>query len=299
MKVARAIHTGVGTGLVLLAIAHLLSAKDSSYQQSVEKWRHDYETYLRSDDGWLTVSGLFWLHEGENRFGSDPLSDIVLPASSAPLMAGYFQYQAGKTIVHLNPGVQATLNGKPIQLAELRPKDDRVVMGDLTLYVHASGNRLAIRLKDKNNKLRRNFAGLQWFAVDETYRITARYFPYDSPRQLETQNILGDPERISMVGYVTFSIKGQEYRLDAEARDLGELFIVFRDLTSGKQTYPAARFLSTEAPKDGRVEVDFNKAYNPPCAYNPYTTCPLPLPGNRLRVEIPAGEKIYKQQQGT
>jgi len=323
MKVTRAIHPRVWIVVALVTLARLLSANNSSYQQSVEKWRHDYENYLTADDGWLTVSGLFWLHEGENRFGSDPLSDITLPAASAPASAGYFEYRGAKVVVHLNPGVKATLNGNPIQEAELHPylrphqnagvqatmnatpkeaesrpdsADERVVMGDLTLYVHASGNRFAIRVKDKNNKRRRNYAGSQWFPIDESYRFTARYNPYDSPKQLETQNVLGDPEKVSVVGYVTFSLRGQEYRLDAEALGSGGLFFVFRDLTSGKQTYPAARFLASQAPKEGRVEVDFNKAYNPPCAYNPYTTCPLPLPGNRLRVEIPAGEKIYQHE---
>src|SRR5713226_2895561 len=112
---AKTIFLGAAISAIVLASTCLVSASGSSYQESVEKWRHDYETYLRADDGWLTVSGLFWLHEGENRFGSDPLSDIVLPGASVPPFAGYFQYQAEKIVVHLNPGVLATLNGKPIQ----------------------------------------------------------------------------------------------------------------------------------------------------------------------------------------
>jgi hypothetical protein len=135
---------------------------------------------------------------------------------------------------------------------------------------------------------------LQWYPIDESYRVTAHYVPYGSPKATEIPNILGDMEKTSFAGYVTFSLRGQEYRLDAEAGSSGRLFIVFRDLTSGKETYPAARFLDTAAPKDGNVELDFNLAHNPPCAYNPYTTCPLPAPGNRLHVEIPAGEKTYK-----
>jgi len=321
---AKTIFLGAAISAIVLASACLVSASGSSYQESVEKWRHDYETYLKADDGWLTVSGLFWLHEGENRFGSDPLCDIVLPGPSTPPLAGYFDFHEGKTSVHMNPGVKSTLNGKLIQSAELRPysrphvnagvqatfnaeptqvaaaqadpSGDRITMGDLILYVHTSGNRFAIRVKDKNSKLRRNFSGLQWFSIDETYLFTAGYVPYDSPKQIETQNILGDVEKVSIVGYVSFSLRGQEYRLDAEGLDSGGLFIVFRDLTSGKETYGAARFLAAEAPNGGRVLIDFNKAYNPPCAYNPYTTCPLPLPGNRLRVGIPAGEKMYKHE---
>ncbi|HKI10837.1 MAG TPA: DUF1684 domain-containing protein [Candidatus Acidoferrum sp.] len=296
------LRSGLALLLVFIFIACVVSADSAAYRQSVEKWRHDYEAQLTSDSGWLSVSGLFWLHEGENRFGSDPLNDIVLPAA-APAQAGTFDFHAGRTTVHIHPGVTATINGKPVESAELRPdnRDDHLVLGDLTLYVHASGDRFALRLKDKHSPLLKSFTGLRWFPVDESYALSARFIPYDSPKQFDSQNVLGDPIKMDIVGYVLFSLHGQEYRLEAEANPDKTLFIVFRDLTSGKETYPASRFLDTDLPKDGpagktvqTVQLDFNKAYNPPCAYNPYTTCPIPLPANRLRVEIPAGEKLYK-----
>lgn len=290
--------------LVFLILVCATFADDSAYRQSVEQWREDYQAGLTSDTGWLTVSGLFWLHVGENRFGADPRNDFVLPAS-APAHVGVFDFRSGKTTVHIDPGVTATLNGKPVQSAELRPdvREDRLVLGDLTLYVHASGNRFAIRMKDKNSTLRKNFSGLHWFPVDESWHVTATYVPYQSPKQLDSQNVLGDPIKLDIVGYLTFSLRGQNLRLDVESNRDGGLFIVFRDLTSGKDTYPASRFIDTDPPKDGpagkTVDLDFNKAYNPPCAYNPYTTCPLPLPGNRLPIAIPAGEKLYKHDHGT
>lgn len=289
--------------LAFLASAFAASADNTAYRQSVEKWRNDYQGALTSDSGWLTVSGLFWLHEGDNRFGSDPSNSIVLPPS-APAHAGNFEFHAGKTIAHINPGVIVLLNGKPAQTAELRAdaREDRLVLGDLTLFVHASGERLAIRLKDKNSKLRRDFTGLNWFPIDESYRVDAQYTPYSQPKQLDSQNVLGDSIKMNVVGYLCFSLHGQNLRLDVELTKGGGFFIVFRDLTSGKQTYPASRFIDTDAPKDtsaGKIaELDFNKAYNPPCAYNPYTTCPLPLPGNRLQLAIPAGEKLYKHDHG-
>ncbi|MGB7848842.1 MAG: DUF1684 domain-containing protein [Candidatus Acidiferrum sp.] len=289
--------------LAVLPLAITSFADDSPYRKSVEKWRQDYQTSLTSDTGWLTVSGLFWLHEGENRFGSDPGNDFVLPPS-APAYVGVFEFHSGKTTVRIAPGVPATLNGKPVQAAELRrdSREDHLVLGDFTLYVHASGNRFAIRMKDKNSKLRKNFAGLNWFPIDESYRVTARYVPYDSPKQLDSQNVLGDPIKLDIVGYLTFSLHGQNFRLDVESNSDGGFFIVFRDLTSGKETYPASRFIDTDPPKEApngkTVDLDFNKAYNPPCAYNPYTTCPLPLPGNRLGIAIPAGEKLYKHDHG-
>jgi hypothetical protein len=281
--------------LALVILVCFAATDVTSYQQSVEKWRQDYETKLKSDDGWLAVAGLFWLHEGENRFGSDPLNDIVLPAGAAPAVAGHFDLHAGKTVVHVNPGVPITMNGKSVEEAELQPdsRQHRLVIGSLVLYVHASGDRLAIRMKDKNSQLRREFKGLHWYPVNEAYRFKAQYVPYDSLRPVEIQTVLGDREKLMIAGYVSFRLNGQDYRLDAEQDDSGSLFIVYRDLTSSKDTYPAARFLDTDPPMKGSVELDFNKAYNPPCAYNPYTTCPLPSPGNRLRVEIPAGEKRY------
>jgi uncharacterized protein (DUF1684 family) len=285
-----------GSASFALALFVCLSAADvPSYQTSVEQWRQKYEAKLRADDGWLTVSGLFWMHEGENRFGSAPGNDVVLAFPAMPANAGRFDLHAGKTVVHVNPGVPITMGGKPVESAELHPdsKQDRLVIGDLTFFVHASGGRFGIRLKDKNSQLRKDFKGLHWYPVDPAYRFTARYVEYPSPREVEIETTLGDHDKLSLAGYVVFLLGGKEYRLDAEKDDSGGLFIVFRDLTSAKDTYQSARFLDTNPPKDGAVELDFNKAYNPPCAYNPYTTCPLPAPGNRLQVEIPAGEKRY------
>jgi uncharacterized protein len=273
----------------------LAAADVATYQKSVEQWRQAYEAKLKADDGWLTVSGLFWMHEGENRFGSAPGNDVVLAFSPMPANAGRFDLHAGKTTVHVNPGVPITLGGKPVESMELRPdsKVDRLVLGDLTFFVHASGGRFGIRLKDKNSQLRKDFKGLHWYPVNAAYRFTARYVAYDSPREVEIETTLGDHDKLYLSGYVAFSLGGKEYRLDAEEDNSGGLFIVFRDLTSKTETYQAARFIDTDPPKDGVVEVDFNKAYNPPCAYNPYTTCPLPTPGNRLQIEIPVGEKRY------
>jgi uncharacterized protein (DUF1684 family) len=265
-----------------------------AYQASVRKWRQEYEADLTSDHGWLTISGLFWLHEGENRFGSDPTNDIVLP-DSAPADAGTFEFHAGKTIVHIKPGVAVTMKGRPVVTAELRPdsREDRLVLGSLTLWVHASGDRYAIRLRDPASALRRDFRGLSWFPVDESYRVVARFVAYDQPKNVPIQNLAGDSLALPISGYAVFTLHGQEFRLEGQTERDGSLSFVIRDLTSGKETYAASRFLDTDAPKDGIVILDFNEAYNPPCAYNPYTTCPLPPPGNRLRTRIEAGEKTY------
>jgi uncharacterized protein (DUF1684 family) len=281
---------------LLLAAGVCLGAIEiSPYQQSVEKWRQSYEAKLKADDGWLTVSALLWLHEGENSFGSASNNAVVLPYGYVPAQAGHFDLHQGKIVIHVNPGVPITLGGKPVESMELRPdsREDRLTIGDLTFFVHASGKRYAVRVKDKNSQLRKNFKGLHWFPVNEAYHFNARFVAYPKPREVEIRNVLGDRGPAYFAGYVAFMLGGKEYQLDAEDDGSGALFIVFRDLTSKTKTYQAARFLDADAPKDGHVEIDFNKAYNPPCAYNPYTTCPLPTARNRLQIEIPAGEKRY------
>jgi uncharacterized protein len=263
-----------------------------AYRASVEKWRQEYQADLTSDHGWLSVSGLFWLHDGENSFGSNPLDDIVLPAP-VPAEAGTFEFHNGKTVVHMKAGVEATMHGAKVTTAEMKPdSDDQLVIGDLTLYVHASGERYAIRLRDKNSKLRKAFTGLHWFPIDPTYRVVGHFVPYAKPKTVMIENVMGDVGAEVITGYVEFTLKGQKLRLESEL-DGADFEFVFRDLTSGHETYGAARFLDTELAKDGSVVMDFNEAYNPPCAYNPYTTCPLPPPQNRLAVRIGAGEKAY------
>ncbi len=270
---------------------------DAAYRASVERWRQAYEADLKSDHGWLTVSGLFWLHEGENTFGSGPLNDIVLPAA-VPARVGSFEFHSGHTIVHVNPGIPALVDGTHVDSAEMRPdSSDQLVLGDLTLYVHASGERFTIRLRDKNSSLRKTFTGTRWFPVDRSYRAVGKYVPYDQPKQIEIQNVMGDTLKDTMFGYVAFKLAGKDLRLDADASS-GEVEFVFRDLTSGQETYAASRFLDTKIEPDGTVVLDFNEAYNPPCAYNPYTTCPLPPPENRLDVRILAGEKTYHHPAG-
>jgi uncharacterized protein len=289
----------LGAGAVAAALANAATI-DPAYQASVEKWRQNYEAMLRSDDGWFTVTGLFWLHEGDNRFGSDPLGDIVVPGKNIPAQIGVFAFHAGKVVVHAQPSAKMLFNGKPADTAELHPDapNERLALGELAFFLHASGTRFGIRLKDKNSKARREFGGLHWFPIDPSYRVTARYTPYPAPKTVQTQNIVGDFDPYIMIGTVAFTLHGKQYQLEASENmpGAGTLFIVFRDLTSGKLTDSAARFLVAAPPKNGTVVLDFNEAYNPPCAYTAYATCPLPSPGNRMRLAIPVGEKNYKEQ---
>lgn len=284
------------TVVLLLAAAVVghssIAAQGDRYVTSIEAWRAEREARLTADDGWLTVAGLFFLREGPNTFGTDSRNDIVLP--EGPSEAGVFERQGRRVTVTAAGPHTVVVNGTAVTSAPLYPREDRayLTIGGLTLFVHLSGERLAIRMRDRNHVLRREFAGLRWYPVDETYRVTARFVPHPEPVTVQIQNILGDLERYSSAGSVVFTLHGEELRMTPVASG-SQLWFIFRDRTSGTETYPAARFLYAEAPSNGRTVLDFNKAYNPPCAFNPHTTCPLPPLENRLPVRVEAGELDY------
>jgi hypothetical protein len=282
-------------------VAAAVQAADEAYVSEVRRWRESREERLKADGGWLTVAGLYWLKPGENRFGTDPGSDIVLPDASAPSRAGVFEHREdGTTTLRLEPGVEARLAGTLVSGPVVLSSDedgapDVVEMGPLSLYVIRRGARHAIRLKDKNSAMRRHFAGLRWFPIDESYLISARWVSHAQPRPLRIPNILGETETMPSPGYAEFSLDGKSIRLDGVLEDPRslELFFIIRDQTSGKETYPAGRFLYAGLPQEGRVVLDFNKAYNPPCAFTAYATCPLPPPQNWMPVRVEAGELMY------
>jgi uncharacterized protein len=268
------------------------------YRAEILTFQQERDAALRAENGWLTVAGLFFLTQPVTSFGSDPLNDIVLP-ERAPGRAGTFELRNGKVTVKAAEGVSFQLDGKAITTAELKPDGqgppDRIALGDLMLWVHNSGERLSIRLRDKDSRLRKEFAGTSWFPISPAYRVEGTYTAYDKPKAAQVPNILGDIDILPIPGIVTFTMNGQVMKLEpvVEPGDK-EMWFIFRDLTSLNDTYPAARFLYTPLPVDGKVILDFNKAENPPCAYSPYTTCPLPSEQNRLRMRIEAGEKLPK-----
>jgi len=291
------------TGLVLALLAAGLAssaAGDEAYRAEVQKWRADREARLKADGGWLTLVGLFWLKEGPSPFGTDPAGDIVLPEGSAPAKAGVFELKSDQVTVTLLPGAIGRIAGKRLSGATtLRPdasgSPDVLEMGTLSMNVIKRGERYGIRLKDKNAAARKGFTSLRWFEVKEDYRVEARWVSYPQPKPVEVPNILGQTEAMPSPGYAEFTLNGKPVRVDGvlESPDAEELFFILRDQTSGKETYGAGRFLYAGLPKGGKVVLDFNKAYNPPCAFTPYATCPLPPPQNWMPVRVEAGEMSY------
>jgi uncharacterized protein len=267
-----------------------------TYQASVESWRKEREQKLRAPDGWLTVAGLFWLHDGENRVGSDPSFEIVLPAKRSPERVGVIDFKDGKTSFRVASGAHVAVNGKPILTAVLKPDSegspDLLQFGDFTLFVIKRGPKYAIRLRDLHSQMREQFGTLHWYPVKEQYRVVAKWAAYDRPQKIAVPNVLGQTEYEPSPGYAEFQLMGHAYRLDPVLEG-DQLFFIFRDLTSAKTTYGGGRFLYAALPKEGKVVLDFNKAYNPPCAFTPFATCPLPPKQNRLPLKIEAGEMRY------
>ena len=272
-------------GTSSVAFVLLAAAAAGSYDTSIQEWRERREAALKADDGWLTVAGLFWLKEGDNTTGSAASSDIRL--ERGPAKIGVFQHHGATTIFQPAAGVRIDAPA-----GELRPDTGLIRFDDYTMFVIHRGERDAIRLKDKRSKFRREFTGLHWYPVNPDYRVVAKFVSYKKPTLIAIPNILGEVEKEPSAGYAEFDLRGQHYRLEPVVEDR-QLFYIFRDLTSGKETYGAGRFLYSDMPRDGTVVLDFNKAYNPPCAFTPYATCPLPPAQNRLAVRLEAGERKY------
>ena len=275
------------------------AAPADPYRTEVENFRKAREAKLTSDTGWLTIAGLHFLTQAETTVGSDATNDVVLPAGTPSRVGTFVLAKNGHVSVKLEPGVAVSLlDGKPFTGGLLKSDGDgapdRLVLGDVQVWVHQSGERPAIRVRDKNNPLRKTFTGMKWYPVDEAYRVEGTFEPFDKPKTVQVPNLLGDIDTMTSPGTVSFSLAGKTMHMSAIVEDENELWFIFRDLTSGHETYPAARFLYTPKPVNGKVPLDFNKAENPPCAFNAYATCPLPPEENRLQVRVEAGEKIYQ-----
>ncbi len=273
-------------------------AVDPAYQQSFEKWKAEHVDDLKHE--WLPLAGLFWLKPGENSFGSDSKNAIVFP--KGPAHAGSFTLQGKSVTAKFDPAANATIAGKPAITAELRPDingDPTVVeMGKLRLHTIVRGERVGIRLKDLESDAVRQYQGPQFFPLNLTYRVTATWLPSDGKQTVDVPNVLGDVSATPIAGTAVFQINGQELRLTDLGGDATTgLFFVFSDPTSKTETYPGGRFLKTGPVAGGTVVLDFNRAYNPPCAVTPYATCPLAPKENRLSVAIPAGEE-YDHKHG-
>lgn len=283
--------------LVMILAAGAIASGQDAYRARLKKWRAAREAELKADDGYLTLVGLYWLKDGANRFGTDATNEIVLPEGSTRPHAGALEFHEGQTTLRMESGAVATVKGKPVTTSALqtdeKQKPDVVRLGSLAIIIIKRGARYGVRVRDLNSKGRREFKGMRWFPAQEDYRITATFVAYDQPKDIEIANVLGDVSKQPSPGYAIFTLGGKEYRLEPMLEGKDKLFFVFGDLTNNKTTYGAGRFLYADLPKDSKVTLDFNQAVNPPCAFTPFATCPLPPRQNRLKVAIEAGELNY------
>jgi hypothetical protein len=261
----------------------------------VQAWRDKHEADYRRE--WVTIAGLHFLSDGTHTVGSGKGNDIVL-AAKVPATIGMLTVARGTVQYDPAPGVTVRQQGKPVTGPVLlkepgRPPKDEIVIGEVRLVVHVSGERLSLRVRDPNGELAKGFLGFKWFPIDPQYRVVARFLPDAEPRQMSVLNTFNDVDTYPTEGVVEFRLHGQTLRLRPFTTRPKRFYFVFRDASSGQETYETARFLYSDLRQDGTTVLDFNEAYNPPCAFNPYTTCPIPLRENVLPVKILAGERAY------
>jgi uncharacterized protein (DUF1684 family) len=269
------------------------------YRQQIDEWHAKREARLKADDGWLTLVGLFWLNDGKNLVGSSKEANIKLPAS-APAKLATIDLANGKVTYSPVSGTSATIDDKPAVKMELKSDEGAgepnvVKSGSVSFYVIKRGPKLGVRVKDTENAARRSFTGVDRYPVDPKWRVEAKLEPYSPMKQIPIVNILGMVEPTPSPGALVFQLDGKPYRIDPILEEgTDELFILVKDKTSGPETYGAGRYVYAPKPgADGKTVIDFNKLYNPPCAFTPFATCPLPPPQNRLPFRIEAGEKRY------
>jgi len=293
------------TSLLLAASVagvQLMSAKvdDSkgSYTQQIETWRAQRVERLKAPNGWLSLIGLHWLKDGKNTVGSAKDNDIVLNAGPAHL--GVVTLKGGTTSIELDPKSAATIDGKSAAKGELlddtHEKPTVVAFGTANFYVIDRGGKKALRVKDSEAATRKNFVGIDYYPIDPKWRVEAKWVPFKPAHELEIPNVLGTVDKMPVPGKAVFVRDGKTYELlpVLEEPDAKEVWFIFADKTSAKETYGGGRFLYSDMPKDGKIVIDFNKAYNPPCAFTPHATCPLAPPENRLAIPVTAGEKKYR-----
>jgi hypothetical protein len=295
--------------LVGLFLSWVLFAQDLGLKEDEAAWRAEHAADLLKPDGWLSLAGLEWLLAGDNSVGSAADNKIRLASGPAHLAVLHLEGES----VTLNPPTEGfsqdfLVAGSPAKIQTLRaePNKDKVAprltIGTLSMYVIRREARFALRIKDSKSPSIVGFHGLKWYAPDDAYRVTAKWIPYSPFKTITLATLVGTNYDQPLPGVAEFTLQGKTFRLEPVLEDpaVAKLFFILRDTTSQTTTYGACRFLYTGLPSDGldkagELVLDFNRLENPPCAYTPFSTCPLPPPGNRLPIALPVGEKRYHE----
>lgn len=270
---------------------------DAIYETEIIEWQQKRNAYQVSEEGWVNLAGLFWLKEGINTFGSGAENDLIFPAQRIAEQGGFMLLKQGVVTIEGAPGVELRLNDVITSSGIVYQPDTTTIIvehGSLRWFIIKRDDKYGVRLRDFENPLLKTFHKIECFPIDPKWRIEGRIAWADSSRIIEITNVLGQTGPQRSVGTLVFEYYGKEYTLDALDEGGDEFFIIFGDETNARETYGTGRYMYVPVPKEGdRVIIDFNKAYNPPCAFTEFATCPLPPKQNILPFAIPAGEKNY------
>jgi uncharacterized protein len=281
--------------------APLSAQADAQYVKTVQDWRANADKSLRRDNGWLTLAGRYVMKPGVNTIGAAPGNDLLLPKGVGPDQLGQVIIDGKMVILKLKDGItmkgkEGEFKGERVLLTDSSNRD-WVTLGRMSFHVIERKGTYVLRLADNENEVRKQFAGRFWYDVDESVKVAGKFVPYPPGRTIPIVDIIDELHDMPSPGYVEFQLKGQTLRLDAVAEPGDkDLFIIMKDQTAGNGTYNSGRFLYVEWPEavrkaGGPVTIDFNKVYNPPCAFSEFTTCPLPPKQNQLKLKLEAGEK--------
>lgn len=306
MKNLTIIGPGFLCALITVIVFGCTNSSDNfdltAYKKEMEVWHANRLQRLTSENGWLTLVGLYWLKEGKNPFGSDTTNTVILPAGKTAPVAGTLTLDHGIVRMETAPGTEARIKDSAVTAATLHDDgegatDPTIVrIGTVSFYVIKRDGQLGIRVKDSQSATRLNFKGLDYYPVNADYRFEARYEPYSPPKMIKIATMINTVEEDSCPGALVFDHDGKQQRLDVviETGSDNEFFIMFSDETSGKDTYGMGRQVYTSLPDaNGKVILDFNKAYNWPCVFTEFATCPIPPSQNHLPFRVEAGEKMY------
>lgn len=266
-----------------------------TYRQTINEWRAERNETIRRENGWLSLAGLYWLKLGRNQFGSDSKAEIQLPARISENV-GYFEYNGKSVSLRTNPKEKVLVNDKPTDFAILQPdisdNPSFIKFEGIQLVVIQRGNRMGVRMWDNQSEKRASFPTRTWYDIDENFRIPVTFTAYERPKMAYFPDLTGEKAEFPVEGYITFELGGKKQKLDINKEDDGLLFLRFWDPTSEDETYPTGRYLIADTEDDGKVYLDFNKAYSPPCAFTDFATCVFAPEQNHLDVRITAGESF-------
>lgn len=273
-----------------------VSKSSNTYYLETEEWRRSADENLRKENSWLALAGLFWLNKGETSFGTHISNTIVLASGSGPARMGVFDWTDEEVILRVEEEVELHVDGEIIKERILRPDSSgsptEITFENLTMMLIEREDGLGIRLWDNQRPERVAFSGRRWYPINDRYLVKGYYETYQEELDLTMSRKNGTDLHQQAQGQVIFQLDGRDHNLVAFEQEDGSLFTLFLDQTSGKESYAAGRYLVINPPKEKMVEIDFNRAYNPPCAFTDFATCPLPPAQNRLGAAIRAGERI-------